>query len=177
MPKRGAIALGLTAVALALLLNFQTPAEVAVVTGRQPLTGSPVGGASGVTGPVAGGTGGANPNTTGDGAGSGSSNTGGSGSGVTDPTAARTVQGPTVNTRWGPVQVAITVQDGRLVDVSALELPVGGRSGQISSYVAPILRSEALAAQGANIDGVSGATFTSVAYARSLQAALDSAGI
>jgi len=60
---------------------------------------------------------------------------------------------------------------------AALELPSGGRSSQISRFVEPILRSEALQAQSANIDGVSGATYTSTAYAQSLQSALDSAGI
>jgi uncharacterized protein with FMN-binding domain len=81
-----------------------------------------------------------------------------------------------VDTRWGPVQVAVTLQDRELVDVTALQLPVGGRSGEISDYVEPILRNQALEAQGSAIDGISGATFTSRAYARSLQAALDTAG-
>jgi hypothetical protein len=51
----------------------------------------------------------------------------------------------------------------------------GGRSGQISSYAAPILASEALQAQSASIDIVTGATYTSQAYANSLQSALDQA--
>ncbi len=85
--------------------------------------------------------------------------------------------GPVVDTRFGPVQVAVTVDAGKIVDIAAVELPVGGRSGQISSYAEPILHTQALQAQSANIDGVSGATYTSIAYARSLQAALDSAGI
>ena len=59
----------------------------------------------------------------------------------------------------------------------ALALPVGGHSGRISNYVAPILRTQALAAQSAAIDGVSGATYTSRAYAASLQGALDQAGL
>ena len=56
-------------------------------------------------------------------------------------------------------------------DVVALQLPTGRRSGQISQYSEPILREEALQAQDANIDVVSGATYTSDAYAQSLQAA------
>ena len=88
----------------------------------------------------------------------------------------RTVTGPVVNTRWGTVQVEVTLDGSQLVDVKALQLPGGDRrSSQISSSVEPILRSQALAAQGANIDGISGATYTSTAYARSLQAALDGA--
>ena len=92
--------------------------------------------------------------------------------------ATRSVTGPVVSTRWGPVQVAITLEGGTLTDVSALQLPDGDRrSASISDRVEPTLRSQALAAQSAAIDGVSGATYTSIAYARSLQAALDDAGL
>jgi len=98
-----------------------------------------------------------------------------------DPTAqpqALTVTGPVVSTRWGAVQVEITVENGQLADVAALQLPDGDRrSANISSQVEPTLRSQALSAQSAAIDGVSGATYTSDAYARSLQAALDTAGL
>ena len=88
-----------------------------------------------------------------------------------------TVDGPVVSTRFGPVQVEIVVADGRISDVVALQLPTGRHSGQISAYAAPILRQEALQAQSASIDIVSGATYTSDAYAQSLQAALDKAGL
>ena len=91
--------------------------------------------------------------------------------------AATEVTGPTVNTRFGPVQVQIEVTAGKVTDVIALQLPSGGRSGRISDYAEPTLHDEALAAQSASIDSVSGATYTSRAYAKSLQAALDQAGI
>jgi uncharacterized protein with FMN-binding domain len=88
------------------------------------------------------------------------------------------VDGPVVDTRFGPVQVAVVVADGVLVDVVALQLPSGDReSDRISAYAEPVLREMALAAQSAEIDVVSGATFTSRAYAHSLQAALDEAGM
>ena len=90
---------------------------------------------------------------------------------------ATTVDGPVVDTRFGPVQVEIVVAAGQIADVVALQLPTGRRSGQISTYAGPILREEALQAQSANIDTVSGATYTSDAYAQSLQAALDKAGL
>jgi FMN-binding domain len=160
MPKRGAVALGLTALALVLLLNFQVPTDT-VTVGRQP----------GVSGPVATIPG----SPTGGGASSGG--TGGSGGSTDNASGKSQVTGPVVDTRFGPVQVAVTVDAGKIVDISAVELPVGGRSGQISTYAEPILHTQALQAQSANIDGVSGATYTSIAYARSLQAALDSAGI
>jgi uncharacterized protein with FMN-binding domain len=89
---------------------------------------------------------------------------------------AGTFTGPVVTTRYGDVEVRVTVAGGRVVDVAAVELPFDRRrSASISDRAAPILRREALAAQGADIDTVSGATYTSEGYARSLQAALDAA--
>ena len=164
MPKRGAFALGLTALALVLLLNFQAPNEV---TTLEPATRSSSSATSGST---------SGPTST---TGSGSATSGStSGSQATSAPAAgaTTTSGSTVDTRYGPVQVSVTIEDGKVTDVTALQLPSGGRSGQISNEVEPMLRSQALSAQSASIDGVSGATYTSSAYARSLQAALDDAG-
>jgi uncharacterized protein with FMN-binding domain len=74
------------------------------------------------------------------------------------------------------VQVAVVVKHGRIADVKALQLTnQGGRSVQISANAAPRLRVEALKAQSANIDAVSGATYTSEGYRASLQAAIDAA--
>lgn len=88
----------------------------------------------------------------------------------------RTGTGPDVPNRFGDVQVRVTMSGGRIVDVTALVLPTDrARSAQISEQAAPILRSEALQAQSAAIDIVSGATYTSESYARSLQGAIDAA--
>jgi uncharacterized protein with FMN-binding domain len=76
---------------------------------------------------------------------------------------------------YGTVQVRVTLANGRITDVQAVQLPSGGRSSEIAAYAAPRLRSEVLAAQSANIDTVSGASFTSEGYAKSVQSALDSA--
>lgn len=84
-----------------------------------------------------------------------------------------TVNGPLINTRYGPVQVRVTVKGGVVTDVQSIQLPTGGKSGQIADYSGPILRREALAAQGAGIDAVSGGTYTSQGYSQSLQGALD----
>lgn len=84
-----------------------------------------------------------------------------------------TVAGPLINTRYGPVQVRVTVKGGVVTDVQSVQLPTGGKSGQIADYSGPALRREALAAQGAGIDAVSGATYTSQGYSQSLQGALD----
>jgi uncharacterized protein with FMN-binding domain len=90
----------------------------------------------------------------------------------------RTVSGPVVQTRWGPVQVEVTVKNGKLSDVSVPQYPNGNpRDQQINAYALPALVQETLDAQSADIDMVSGATVTSDGYLRSLQGALDQAGL
>ena len=89
-----------------------------------------------------------------------------------------TYTGDAVSVRWGVVQVQVTIENGQIVDVTAVQLPTGDHhSAMISQQAEPILRSSAISAQSAQIDLVSGATYTSDAYARSLQAALDQAGL
>jgi uncharacterized protein with FMN-binding domain len=91
---------------------------------------------------------------------------------------ARTVTGTVAQTQWGPVQVQVTVEDGKVTDVSVPQYPDGNpRDQQINAYAVPILIRETLDAQSADIDMVSGATVTSDGYRRSLQAALDEAGL
>ena len=76
------------------------------------------------------------------------------------------------------MQVSVTISAGAITDVTALQLTDhDGRSVQISNYAAPILRSEVLSAQSANVQSVSGATYTSTGYLQSLQSALDAAGV
>lgn len=102
----------------------------------------------------------------------------GTGSGGSTATGTKTVTGDTVQTRWGPVQVKITVKSGKITDVTAVQSPSDNpRDQEINSYALPQLKSEALAAQSAKIDTVSGATYTSDGYRQSLQSALDSAGL
>jgi len=86
-----------------------------------------------------------------------------------------TFTGAVVQDPYGPVQVQVTLASGRITEVKALQLPTQGRSGFISQSVEPILKGEAISAQSARIDTVSGATYTSQAYAQSLQSALDQA--
>ena len=89
-----------------------------------------------------------------------------------------TVTGGTAQTQWGPVQVRITVAGGKITDVTAVQYPNGnGRDQEINSYALPVLAQEALAAQSANIDHVSGATVTSDGYVQSLQSAIDQANL
>jgi uncharacterized protein with FMN-binding domain len=158
LPKRGIIGGALTVAALALILSFKTPNTTGLNGGGQPqpITGTGNGG-----------------NTT----------TGQQGSG-SNPTAATgqrssfsgQLTGAAVQIPFGTVQVQVTMQNGKITDVRALQLPSDQfRSQQIGQYAAPLLRSEVVSAQSAQVDTISGATYTSLGYLQSLQSALDQA--
>jgi uncharacterized protein with FMN-binding domain len=78
-------------------------------------------------------------------------------------------------TKWGPIQVQVTIRSGRIVSVAEIVSPADRKSQNINQQAAPILESEAIAVQSAGLDAVSGATWTSRTYTASLQAALDQA--
>ena len=144
-----------TLTALVLLFGYSTSTS-------GPTAG---GGATVISSPASGSAGGTSSGSTS----SGSTSSDGS---------ATVINGPAVATRWGPVQVQITVSGGQVTDVSVIEYPTGNRHDQqINSRALPILVSETLDAQSAHIDMVSGATVTSEGYLESLQAALDKAGL
>ena len=99
-------------------------------------------------------------------------------SGTSQASAVRTVTGAVSSTQYGPMQVAITLSGTRITKVTVVQQTnVGARSSQIDATAIPTLNSEALTAQSANIDAVSGASYTSAGYKQSLQSALDKAGI
>ena len=103
---------------------------------------------------------------------------GGTSTGGTGAATGTTVTGPVASTRWGPVQVEITVESGTLTGVVVVQYPDGnGRDREINDYALPILVQETVDAQNAEIDMVSGATVTSEGYLESLQGALDQAGL
>jgi len=91
-------------------------------------------------------------------------------------TANGTFTGPSVFVSYGNVQVEITVRDGKIVDAQALQSP-NGRSQRFSDYALPQLRQETLAAQSASISNISGASYTSYGWYKSLQGALAKAGL
>ena len=94
------------------------------------------------------------------------------------PSAAKVVTGPSVDTRWGPVQVAITVKDNKITAVAVPVYPNGNnRDAEINSYALPVLVKETLSAQSAQINAVSGASVTSNGYISSLQSAIDAANL
>ncbi|MER5751830.1 FMN-binding protein [Streptomyces sp. NPDC002088] len=147
--RRIVLASAATVSGVVLLLSLKPHASTAVAVGAPATTPSSGSGAS---------------------AGSGSS-------GSTGSTGTKSVTGDSIQTRWGPVQVRITLKDGKLTEVTAVTYPQENpRDQEINSYAIPELRREALAAQSAEIDTVSGATYTSDGYRQSLQSALDSAG-
>ncbi|MFF2122204.1 FMN-binding protein [Kitasatospora sp. NPDC058184] len=130
----------------------------------------------------------------GSGAGTGSGSGSGTGSDVSQPSnapgspapsasvsatgtgATRKVSGDTVNTRYGPVQVQVTLAGSRITAVDVVKYPNSERRDrEINSSALPVLNHEAISAQSAAIDVVSGATYTSDGYVRSLQSALDRA--
>jgi uncharacterized protein with FMN-binding domain len=94
-------------------------------------------------------------------------------SGSSGASGTRTVTGSEVETEFGPYRVQATFNGSTITDVQVIETPQDRRSQRIAESAAPTLRQEALQAQSAKIDTVSGATATSEAYAQSLQAAID----
>ena len=159
--RRIAIAIGTTLTGLVLHFSWPTSLNRAVVgDGTSPASGTTSAGNGTAT------------------AGAGT----GSGSGARTTTAATpvvaTYAGAAASTRYGDVQVRITVTDGALTSAEAIAHPSGDqRNEQINGYAIPILNDEATAAGSAQISMVSGASVTSRGYVQSLQDALDQAGL
>lgn len=140
--------------------------------GADGLAATSTTGSSTVAGQSAGTSTGTSSGTT---SGSGASSATGTQSGTT--TGTKPIVGTTEQTPYGPLQVSVTFTNGKITAVKALQTPNRhGTSVQINAYAVPILTQEAIAASSANIDTVSGATFTSEAYAQSLQSAIDKLG-
>ena len=153
-----------TLTVVVLLLGYHTSTSGPASAGSSVIA-SGSGGVSGTLGSTSSGT-----------TSSGSSSSGSTSSG--SASTAKSVTGDSVDTRWGPVQVAITVASGKITGVNVPVYPdSNGRDQEINSYALPRLIQETLDAQSANIDMISGATVTSDGYLQSLQSALDQAGL
>jgi uncharacterized protein with FMN-binding domain len=87
-----------------------------------------------------------------------------------------TFTGPSVFVNYGNVQVKITVVNGRITDAVAVQAP-SGRNDRYTNMAVPILKQQTLKAQSANIQGASGASYTSYGWYTSLQGALAQAGL
>ncbi|MFE2945130.1 FMN-binding protein [Streptomyces sp. NPDC059255] len=143
-------------------------------------TGADAGGGSveagGETG--AGASGGAGAGADGSGAEAGTGTGAGSDAPPAAPAAPKTVLGSAVDTQYGPVQVRITVADGKVTASEAVRAPSSdARSKSVTADSVPKLNQAAVTAQSAQIDAVSGASYTSKGYQESLQSALDQAGL
>jgi uncharacterized protein with FMN-binding domain len=152
--RRVIFAIVSTAAALIFLLSFKTHSTPAVAISPPSAGASPAPGSSASAAPAAR-----------------KSTASSSGS-----SAAKTVTGDVAQTIYGPIQVKVTVKNGKITTANAIEYPNGSpRDAQINSYAIPALNSEAVSAGSAQIDAISGATYTSQGYISSLQSALDKA--
>jgi uncharacterized protein with FMN-binding domain len=98
---------------------------------------------------------------------------------ASSPSSTRTAVGPQVNYSWGVLSVSVTVSGTKITKVGIASLDDGGnpRSQSIDQASIPLLEQEAVAAQSANIQGVSGASYTTAGFEQSLQAALKQLGV
>src|SRR3954452_3713773 len=156
--RRIILAIVSTVAALVLVLSFKTHSPSAVATPPAAVSSS---------------------GTSADTSSSGSSSSGSPSSSKKSTSASsKSYTGDAAMTRYGPVQVQITVKSGAATSVAATDHPMNDpRDAQINSYAIPQLNAEAASAGDANIDMVSGATYTSEGYLSSLQSALDKAGL
>ena len=156
--RRALFAASGTVVGLVLLLSFKT--HPATVTTPPDALGTPA------------------PDTTGGSSGSAPSASASPAAGSASSGGTKTVTGAEAQTRFGPVQVQITVSGGTVTRVTAVEYPQNDpRDVQINSFAIPQLDQEATAAKSSSIDIGSGATYTSQGYVEALQSALDQAGL
>jgi uncharacterized protein with FMN-binding domain len=92
----------------------------------------------------------------------------------TSSSSTKTITGDSIDTRWGPVQVKITVSGSTIKSIDVIDYPQNNnRDIAINRTAVPTLVSQALKAQNASINGVSGATYTTYGFTQSLQSALD----
>jgi len=159
--RRVILAIVSTAAALVFLLSFKTHSSTALTTAPVSASDSPSPSSSAsasAASPTASST--ASPSST------------------ASVSTAKTVTGDVAQTRYGPVEVRIAVKNGKVTSAEATEYPdQDPRDAQINSYAIPVLNQEAVSASTAQIDTVSGATYTSNGYISSLQSALDKAGL
>lgn len=170
-----------TVTVLVLLFSYRTSlhSDFAAASSQRTVQSSSV--ATGVSATGSGGGSGSGDGTdTSTGSSTGSSGSAGSSSSASgsNSSASGTFTGDSVDTRWGPVQVQITVSSGKTTAVQAVVYPTDNpRDVEINNQALPILADEAVKAQSSQIDTVSGATVTSDGYISSLQSAIDKANL
>jgi uncharacterized protein with FMN-binding domain len=178
-PTRGALvrrivtAFAATVSAVVLLFSYSTSTGGSSTQATTSATSSAAAGQGSTAGGSAAGSSSAGGSSAG--SSSGQAATGQTSTGSTSSSSGK-FTGDAVDTRWGVVQVEVTVQDGKVTAADAVQVPSGNhRDEEINAYAVPVLNQEVLDAQSAGIDTVSGATVTSDGYVQSLQSALDAA--
>lgn len=163
--RRAPIVITGTLAGLIGVLVFHTKPS-AVGIGTIPAAGATAAASSAGTAPPQGGSGSAAPPQPGS---------------TSQPTSTgtRTADGPSVNYSWGVLSVSVTVSGTKITKVGIASLDDGGnpRSQSIDQQSIPMLEQQALQAQSANIQGVSGASYTSAGFQQSLQGALQHLGL
>ncbi len=166
--RRAIMTIGGTVAAVAALLSFKTHSAASVSAAGTPA----MSGTSAASG-AASAPGGASPKAT-----AAASAGNGAKKGRMKSASGRTVTGQVANTPEGPMQVQLVLTGKRISQVNVLQHTDNGENSvQIDSFALPRLTSETLTAQSARIDAVSGATYTSAGYIKSLQSAVDAAGL
>lgn len=174
--RRITLWLAATVTIVVLLFGYHTSTNSAATPAQSSTSSSPAGSGSGSGSAGSSGSGGSS-GSSGSSAPSPSSSPSAS-SDSSSSSGTTTYTGSIAQTRWGPVQVKITVGSGKVTAVDVVEYPTENpRDVEINDQALPLLVQETLDAQSADIDMVSGATVTSEGYLQSLQAALDEAGI
>ncbi|MGO9783419.1 MAG: FMN-binding protein [Streptosporangiaceae bacterium] len=162
--RRVVLAIGGTVAGLVMLLSFRSHMASTASAG---VTAGP--GGTGTSPGSSGSAGSGGPAPVGAAAGRSAPVSAGSGTGSA-------VTGDAIATPYGPTQVQVTLNAGKIVKVTVLQHTDDGINSQmIDGHALPLLNQETLAAQNAKIDAVSGASYTSAGYIRSLQSALDKA--
>jgi uncharacterized protein with FMN-binding domain len=175
--RRLLLALAGTAAGLAAVLSFKTQGSAATSGAMAaPQTGTQ-GSASAAASTGSTSTGSTSPKSSGGtGAAQQGSTAGGQQGGTAAAAGAKVLTGAVDNTPYGPMQVQVTMDGSKITDVKVLQQTnTGSLSQQIDANAVPQLTKETLAAQSARIDAVSGASYTSAGYIKSLQSALDQA--
>ena len=173
--RRAPIVIAATAAGLVGVLSFHTKSASPTLSGL-PGAGSRGSSSTSVAAgppPGTGSTGSGAPPT------SGSSATSTTSPATTSSSSTRSANGPSVNYSYGVLSVSVTVSGKKITKVGIASLDDGGnfRSQSIDQQSIPILERQALQAQSANIQGVSGASYTSAGFQQSLQSALSKLGL
>jgi uncharacterized protein with FMN-binding domain len=176
--RRAPIVITATVVGLIGVLEFHTKPS-AVGIGAIPAAGAAAAATPAGTAPPRGSAASAAPSHGGSGSAASARPGSTSRPAATQSAAARTAVGPAVNYSYGVLSVSVTVSGTKITKVGIASLDDGGnpRSQSIDEQSIPMLEQQALQAQSANIQGVSGASYTSGGFHQSLQGALQQLGV